>query len=131
MAEDLDLRTSTSRAKVNFDCGTFDIRHPRELAFTETGKIIALGKKLDELSGDIDDPEILKTCQKTMQALMKIILVSVTQKALATLTPDAMLSVLEFFNALRAKKKDETVPSESASSSSPGASDSTEAEEKD
>ncbi len=131
MADNLDLRTSTNRAKVNFDCGTFDIRHPRELAFSETGKIIALGKKLDELSGDIDDPEILKTCQKTMQALMKIILVSIPQKALATLTPDGMLAVLEFFNALRAKKKDEPAPSASVSSSSPGANDSTESEEKD
>ncbi len=131
MADNLDLRTSTNRATVNFDCGSFKIRHPRELAFTETGKIIALGKKLDELSGDIDDPEILKACQRTMQALMKIILVSIPQKALATLTPDAMYSVLEFFNSLRKKKGDEPDPSESASSSSPGANDSTEAEATD
>jgi hypothetical protein len=131
MADTLDLRTSTSRAKVNFDCGTFDIRHPRELAWPEMGKIIGLGKKLDELAGDIDDPAVLTQCQKAMQALTKIILVDIPQKALATLTPDDMQSLLTFFNALRTKKKDEPDPSESALSSSPGVSDSTESEEKD
>ena len=128
MADDLDLRTSTSRAKVNFDCGTFDIRHPRELAFPEMGKIIGLGKKLDELSGDIDDPKILTQCQKTMQAITKIVLVSIPQKALTTLTPDDMMALLGFFNSLR-KRTGEPVQSGSASSSSPGANDSTEASE--
>ncbi len=130
MADNLDLRTSTSRAKVNFDCGTFDIRHPRELAFPEMGKVIALGKNLDELSGDIDDPAVLKKCQQAMQALTRIVLFGKISKAdLDTLTPDDMQSLLSFFNALRTRTG-ETDPSESASSSSPGANDSTEAEEK-
>ncbi len=131
MAETLDLTTSTDRAKVNFDAGTFEIRHPRELAFPEMGKIIGLGKKLGELAGDIDEPKILAECQKTMQALTKIILLKIPQKALSTLTPDDMNSLLEFFNALRTAKSDESDPSESASSSSPGVSDSMEAEETD
>ncbi len=128
--KDLDLTTSTDRAKVNFDCGTFDVRHPRELAFAETGKIIGFGKKLDELSGDIDDPKILAQCQKTMQAITKIVLVSIPQKALDKLTPDDMMALLNFFNSLR-KRAGEPVQSESASSSSPGANDSTEAEATD
>lgn len=130
MADTLDLRTSTSRAKVNFDCGTFEIRHPREMAFPEMGKIIGLGKKLAELAPDIDDPKKLAETQETMQALTKIVLVSIPQKALATLTPDDMNSLLEFFNALRTAKSGASDPSESASNSSPGASDSTDAEGK-
>ncbi len=130
MADNLDLRTSTDRATVNFDCGSFKIRHPREMAWAEMGKIIGFGKKLDAMSGDIDDPKILTQCQKIMQALTKIILVAIPQKALATLTPDDMQSLLEFFNSLR-KRTGEPVQSESALSSSPGANDSTEAEETD
>ncbi|HEU01345.1 hypothetical protein LCGC14_2423930 [marine sediment metagenome] len=130
MADNLDLRTSTDRATVNFDCGSFKIRHPRELVFAEMGKLIGLGKKLDAMAGDIDDPKILTQCEKTMQALTKIVLVEIPQKALVTLTPDDMQSLLAFFNALRTKS-DEPDLSESVSSSSPGVNDSTEAEAKD
>ncbi len=129
MADNLDLRTSTNRAKVNFDCGIFDVRHPGEMTFTESGKLVGLGKQLVELAPNLDDPEALAATEKTMQGMMKIVLVGITAKALKTLRPGDMSAVMEFFNALRPSRSDEPDQSGKPSSSSLGASDSSEASE--
>lgn len=128
MADTLDLRTS-ERAKANLDQGTFEVRSPRELDWDDTGRIVTLAKALEKLEGNLDDPEYLNSNADILQKIVAIVLVDVPREKLLQITPSDLRSVLDFFNALRTETDDEPDLSESVSSSSPGANDSSDLSE--
>lgn len=121
-AQTLDL-TQRERPTVKLDCGDFKMRRPEEFYFRDFAGIVKIGEQISELveegvsenAGELDD---------LIGESVKEILVDATPEAMK-MTPQLFGELFEFFNGLVPKKEKGT--SESASSSVPGASDSSEA----
>jgi hypothetical protein len=120
----LDL-TRRERPTVRLDCGEFKMRRPEEFYFRDFAGIVTIGERITELTdgGVVEHADEL---DKLIGESVNAILVDATEEALQ-ITPSLFGELFDFFNGLVSKKGKGA--SGSASSSSPGASDSTEASE--
>lgn len=118
----LDL-TRRERPTIKLDCGEFKMRRPQELYFRDFANIVTIGEKISELTeeGVADNADKL---DELIGQSVNEILVAATPEAMK-MTPALFGELFDFFNRLVSKTDRDT--SESASSSSPGVSDSTEA----
>lgn len=126
----LDL-TAPERPTVRLDQGDFKMRNPEEFYFRDFAKITAMGERITELveAGLSSHAAELDTL---VGEGIKEILVDPSDEAVAAMTPKRFQRIFDFFNRLATVAEDDDAEaSETASSSSPGASDSMEASEAD
>ena len=121
-AQTLDL-TRRERPTVQLDCGDFRMRRPEEFYFRDFAAIVTIGEQITKLS----EEGVAENADKLDELIgesVSAILVDATPEAMK-MTPALFGELFTFFNELVPKKEEGT--SASASSSPPGANDSTEA----
>ena len=121
-AQTLDL-TRRERPTVQLDCGDFKMHRPEEFYFKDFAAIVETGEQITKLAeeGVVDNADKL---DELIGEGVNTILVDATPEAMK-MTPGLFGELSDFFNTLVPKKDKGT--SASASSSPPGANDSTEA----
>ena len=128
---DLDL-SAPERPTVRLDQGDFKMRHPEEFQFRDFAKIKTIGDRITELveAGLAENAEEL---DGLLGEGIRQIVVDPSDEVVASMTPKRFQRMFDFFNKLGPDEEDDgdAEASETASSSSPGASDSTEASEAD
>ena len=131
MAETLDIR-STERPTIHMDQGDFKLRRPGEFHYRDYAKLVVLGERITELA-DSDKgggvPENADELDKLTAEAIDQLIVDATPEVLDAITPEIFGQIFDFFNKLAPANEDEAEASETASSSSPGASDSMAASE--
>lgn len=120
----LELSTTDfDRPIVRIDGDDFEMRVPDELTFHQFGQQVALGKRMEEISGRVDDAELLEEMHHLMEESVRLLLIDVPDDVIEKLNPGLVMKIVDFFNQLATAGG--AVPSADTSSSSPGANDST------
>ncbi len=120
--------TEFVRPVISIDGDKFEMRVPEEMTFDEFAMQIGFGESIQEIISRGINTETLAEMQELVESATRNLLVDVPDEVTNKVTPGLYMKIHGVFNTL-ASATDEASASASASRSSPGANDSTEAEE--